>query len=625
MNIDKILKCTQKNCNSSLDLQHDLNQIICNNCHITYKIIDGIYVLNSNQKSIKSNLIKNEYQNFKNEIQDMVNKKNIDLKNKVIVNYNSENINFLKNNKNAKLKIEINSSFEYLKINRSKNDGIIYIQSDDEYIPLQDYVSDFTISNNILDNSKIKIYQFDELSRVTNQNGYLMLQTNSQYNFKNLFNYFLLKNLADKNFFKNKFIFRTGIKKTTYLLSRLYQLNIYDKIINNLLNLYRIPISKVKQKIFQIKNKSYLSNNRVHLLRSLNWIKKSFLSTPDHGISRGFSLHNKNYIKSNQFGWQPSYPEVTGYLIPSLIESNEILKDQEIENIINQTSFWVLQISNNPEMCGGNIIETKTSSVFDIGQILKGLLAYYDSFKNEKFLKQSIKLGDYLLSIEKNNSGSWDSKYIPKSVENKSNDAHHIYITQGLYQLTEITRDKRYYDLAERVVKYTLKYQNNLGQFTNSDFVSSKESLTHNLGYVIEGLIDSYYFHNAEFKLKALEFFCSNLTKLVSDDGFIPGKISYDWKSTKKYSCLTGSAQIAISFIKLYKLNKNPDLLKKALKIFVYLKEKQNNYDENFGGGIGAIWGSWPIDGGYQKNQSISWSLKYFIDLCNIIYKNKYE
>ena len=80
-----------------------------------------------------------------------------------------------------------------------------------------------------------------------------------------------------------------------------------------------------------------------------------------------------------------------------------------------------------------------------------------------------------------------------------------------------------------------------------------------------------------------------------------------------------------LSFIKLYKLNKNPDLLKKALKIFVYLKEKQNNYDENFGGGIGAIWGSWPIDGGYQKNQSISWSLKYFIDLCNIIYKNKYE
>ena len=53
------------------------------------------------------------------------------------------------------------------------------------------------------------------------------------------------------------------------------------------------------------------------------------------------------------------------------------------------------------------------------------------------------------------------------------------------------------------------------------------------------------------------------------------------------------------------------------------LKTYQNNYLENFGGGIGAMWGSWPINGNYQPYEAINWANKFFIDLINLNIKTK--
>ena len=48
------------------------------------------------------------------------------------------------------------------------------------------------------------------------------------------------------------------------------------------------------------------------------------------------------------------------------------------------------------------------------------------------------------------------------------------------------------------------------------------------------------------------------------------------------------------------KLKKNSNFEKNAIKIIDRLKEYQNNNMESFGGGIGALWGTWPIGGSYQ-------------------------
>ena len=54
-----------------------------------------------------------------------------------------------------------------------------------------------------------------------------------------------------------------------------------------------------------------------------------------------------------------------------------------------------------------------------------------------------------------------------------------------------------------------------------------------------------------------------------------------------------------------------------AMKMKEFLKTCQNNIDSQRGGGIGAVWGSWPISGGYGKYESLNWAAKYFVDLLS--------
>ena len=53
-----------------------------------------------------------------------------------------------------------------------------------------------------------------------------------------------------------------------------------------------------------------------HLAAAIEWLVRAQDATPDGGISRGFSLAWHPYFGGR--GWQPSYPETTGYIIPTL-------------------------------------------------------------------------------------------------------------------------------------------------------------------------------------------------------------------------------------------------------------------------------------------------------------------
>jgi len=53
-----------------------------------------------------------------------------------------------------------------------------------------------------------------------------------------------------------------------------------------------------------------------HLVAAIEWLGRAHDATPDGGISRGFSLALNAYFACR--GWQPSYPETTGYIIPTL-------------------------------------------------------------------------------------------------------------------------------------------------------------------------------------------------------------------------------------------------------------------------------------------------------------------
>jgi hypothetical protein len=94
---------------------------------------------------------------------------------------------------------------------------------------------------------------------------------------------------------------------------------------------------------------------------------------------------------------------------------------------------------------------------------------------------------------------------------------------------------------------------------------------------------------------------------------FLPATLDDNWNSNENYSCLTGNAQIAVIWLKLYKINGDARFLNAALKIIDQLKMIQNLHTKN-SGIRGGIPGSYPIWGKYMEYSYPNWGTKFFAD-----------
>jgi len=97
--------------------------------------------------------------------------------------------------------------------------------------------------------------------------------------------------------------------------------------------------------------------------------------------------------------------------------------------------------------------------------------------------------------------------------------------------------------------------------------------------------------------------------------GSLPATCNEKWKSTQgNYSCLTGNAQMAVIWLRLFQVTNDGRFLNAAIKMSDYLKSLQKLSSGN-GGINGGIKGSHPIWGKYQRFEYPNWAAKFFIDL----------
>ena len=436
---------------------------------------------------------------------------------------------------------------------------------------------------------------------------------------RKIFNFFLfLEKILGKNIFVSK-----TLEKVTFLGSMQSKQNKENfNLLSKLKKFYLKKKINNKIKDFEKKNLNFISDDKTHLLRSIDWIKNAQDAFPDGGISRAYNLHGENF-KSNPSGWQLSYPETSGYILPSLIKANNFLADENLNNRIYQLGDFLMQMSKEGKVKGGSLNKIENYSVFDTGQVLRGLIEYFKISKNENILQNIKECADFICNSEIEKSGRFSSNNLAKnSIKYINNDTVNVYIALPLAQVSEFFNDVKYKDLSKRIMNYTITRQNQNGYFENADFYSKENTLTHNIGYIVEGLIETSLYFSDEANFNKVNFTLNKLSEIVDKNKDLISRYDNNWKPVGKEICITGSAQIAISLLKSSNFKKNSNFEKNAIKITERLKEYQNNYIENFGGGIGAMWGSWPISGSYQPFESINWANKFFIDLLNLKIKN---
>jgi len=400
------------------------------------------------------------------------------------------------------------------------------------------------------------------------------------------------------------------------------KINLFNRTNNYIKRTKSEKKARLFQKKFEDRNYCFIGDDLHHLKLGIDWLKNAQDITVDSGVSRGFNLiHNS---KSNDSGWQPSYPETTGYIIPTMIKATNVLKDNDLIRMAKLMADWELSIVfPDGAVHGGNISAKPNRAVFDTGQVIRGLCSIYKITNEEKYLKAAIKSCGWILSNEHNKQGKWINNNA--SCVDADTTTYNIYAIAPVVKLGLDINNNEFKELGKRTAEFTLSMQSEKGWFKGADFKKSDSALLHTIAYTIDGLWDIGILLNEEKFLDSAKKALDGVLSQMNSKGLIPGRLDSNWNGAVSWACLTGSAQIGVTCMKIYKREKNKKYFDSADRIKNFLKTCQNNTYEEYGG-KGAMWGSWPISGGYGKYEALNWAVKYFVDLLlsiNDSYRNK--
>jgi len=345
---------------------------------------------------------------------------------------------------------------------------------------------------------------------------------------------------------------------------------------------------------------SDLSSDIRHLNFAVAWLKHAQDVTNDGGVSGVYSFSK---------GWRTSYPETTGYIIPTFLKLYQFTKDGEYLQRASRMADWLVSIQlESGAFQGEHIGETIRPIVFNTGQVLIGLVSIYKQTGDERYKSSAIRAGNWLLDVQ-DTDGAW-RKFT-------YNDIPHVYHTRVAWALLELNNiaSGAYLESAVRNINWALDNQLPNGWFKNNAFKQSNDPYLHNIAYAIRGILESAILLDNNDLLRSAVKPSEVLMRKFEINGSLPATCNERWKNTQgNYSCLTGNAQMAVIWLRLFQVTNDGRFLNAAIKMSDYLKKLQNLSSRNRGIN-GGIKGSHPIWGKYQRFEYPNWAAKFFIDL----------
>jgi len=346
-----------------------------------------------------------------------------------------------------------------------------------------------------------------------------------------------------------------------------------------------------------------------HLAAAIEWLVRAQDATPDGGISRAYSLvRHRHYGRP---GWQPSYPETTGYIIPTLYAAARRLGRPELAVRAERAARWEIDIQlPTGAVRGGAIGEPESPAVFNTGQVLLGWLAAFEETGQDRFADAARRAACYLAATL-DADGHWrrgNSRFARADAT--------LYNTRTAWALAEAgvrLDDHAFTDAAARSLRAAAGLQAQNGWLPHCCLSDPEQPLLHTLAYAIRGLLEGGRVLGDRCLLGAAERAASALVTAVRADGWMPGRYRPDWSPGVRWSCLTGQAQMVNDWIRLGEMTGDPKWLGPVPAVLEFLKRTQNRRTQK-PGVRGGVKGAWPVGGAYGAYEVLSWATKFFAD-----------
>jgi hypothetical protein len=336
---------------------------------------------------------------------------------------------------------------------------------------------------------------------------------------------------------------------------------------------------------------------------ALEWLGKAQDNSPnaDGGVARHYSLIA---------GWGKSYPETTGYIVPTLLQQAGRRGRADLRERARRMLDWFVAIQYPEGGFQGGLIgmEPKVPVTFNTGQILLGLAAGVAEFGDA--YRDSMRSAADWLTATQDSDGCWRKFRTPFA---KPDDkAYETHVSWGLFEAARIEPDRPWGAAGLAQVRWALTHQQDNGWMAMCCLDDPSRPLTHTLGYALRGIVEAWLFSGEDRYLAAARRLADGLLGGVGNDGYLPGRFFPDWRPAVDWVCLTGSVQIAHCWLILYRHTGHRPYRDAALAVNRYVRRTVSMDGPD--GVRGGVKGAFPVDGDYGRFEYLNWAAKFFID-----------
>jgi hypothetical protein len=344
---------------------------------------------------------------------------------------------------------------------------------------------------------------------------------------------------------------------------------------------------------------------------AIEWICQAQNASDDGGVARSYALVYHPFFKRK--GWLPSYPETTGYIIPTFFDYARLTGRQEIFARAVRMADWETEVQMvNGAVMGGTVDTAPTPAIFNTGQVLFGWVRAYRETGDERYLTSARRAGEFLFASQ-DTDGAWR-----KNLSNYASGtmAAYTYNTRtawGLLQLAEVSGDARFRQAAIRNVEWALTQQQPNGWFANNCLWDASRPLLHTIAYSLRGILEIGMAIDNPVFIAAARKGADALLERQRPDGSLAGRFDAEWRPAVAYSCLTGNVQMGTVWAGLYRLTADPKYLEGLSRANRFTQSVQFAGTGN-PGLDGGISGSFPLHGNYGRFEILNWAVKFFAD-----------
>lgn len=338
------------------------------------------------------------------------------------------------------------------------------------------------------------------------------------------------------------------------------------------------------------------------LQAAYRWLCAALDAGGDHGVAGWYSLVR---------GWSASYPETTGYTIPTFLTYAGVISQAEARTRAIRMADWEIEVQLPSGAVRSGLVSSKVGpAVFNTGQVLFGWISAYQATGEERYARAAQRAAEWL-TREQDDDGAW-RKNLSLFATSKI-QTYNTRAAWGLALAGRVLHEPRWIHAARKNCDWALTQQQPNGWFRDNGFTDGEAPLLHTIGYALEGMLGVGELLNEERYVGATRSGILPLVEIHERRGTLRGRYDENWQETVSWRCLTGEAQIALILYRLAKYEQTDGFARTARAILgdlATIQDTDSPYPETRGG----ISGSEPLWGRYCPLAYPNWAAKFYLD-----------